>query len=167
MMNSAIGALKGKQAMNADDIRKLKVGYEDKTSDLKVKLKEARKLEKNLEEAVAEKKRITDLQNAKRKRKMAINVFALFLHFKNVYLKNGLFSFKATESSIFRSSTNDRQKARAKELICREEYTKQVYIYNDNRKHIFGDFLPKLCEKAEEVYRKQVCHFLFIESRIW
>ena len=86
MMNSAIGALKGKQAMNADDIRKLKVGYEDKTSDLKVKLKEARKLEKNLEEAVAEKKRITDLQNAKRKRKMAINVFALFLHFKNVYL---------------------------------------------------------------------------------
>ena len=63
--------------MNADDIRKLKVGYEDKTSDLKLKLKEARKLEKNLDEAVAEKKRIADLQNAKKKRKMAVNFKSL------------------------------------------------------------------------------------------
>ena len=54
--------------MNSDDIRKLKIGYEDKTTDLKQKLKEARKLEENLNRAITEKKRITDLQEAKRKR---------------------------------------------------------------------------------------------------
>ena len=67
-MNFAIGALKTKQQMNSDDIRKLKIGYEDKTSDLKQKLKEAKKLEENLNRAITEKRRITDLQEAKRKR---------------------------------------------------------------------------------------------------
>lgn len=68
VMNFAIGALKTKQQMNSDDIRKLKIGYEDKTSDLKQKLKEAKKLEENLNRAITEKRRITDLQEAKRKR---------------------------------------------------------------------------------------------------
>jgi hypothetical protein len=68
VMNSAIGVLKAKQHMNSDDIRKLKIGYDDKTTDLKQKLKEARKLEENLNRAIAEKRRITDLQEAKRKR---------------------------------------------------------------------------------------------------
>ena len=68
VMNSAISALKAKQHMNSDDIRKLKIGYEDKTTDLKQKLKEARKLEENLNRAIAEKRRITELQEAKRKR---------------------------------------------------------------------------------------------------
>jgi len=67
-MNFAIGALKTKQQMNSDDIRKLKIGYEDKTSDLKQKLKESKKLEENLNRAITEKRRITDLQEAKRKR---------------------------------------------------------------------------------------------------
>lgn len=79
-------------------------------------------------------------------------------------VSNVLEFIRATKSSFFRSATKDRQTARAKELICREEYTKQVYIYNDNRKHIFGDFMPKLCEKAEEIYRKQVGQFLFLDD---
>ena len=64
-VNSAIESLKEKKTLNENDIQKVKLAYEDETSDLKLKLREGRKLKNNLEKAVAESNRI---KNAKRKR---------------------------------------------------------------------------------------------------
>ena len=64
-VNSAIESLKEKKTLNENDIQKVKLAYEDETSDLKPKLRDARKLKNNLDKAVAESNRI---KNAKRKR---------------------------------------------------------------------------------------------------
>ena len=65
IVNSAMESLKEKKTLNENDIQKVKLAYEDETSDLKLKLREGRKLKNNLEKAVAESNRI---KNAKRKR---------------------------------------------------------------------------------------------------
>ena len=77
-----------------------------------------------------------------------------------------LFEIKAMKSSIIGITTNARQNAAAKEQVCREDLIQQINVYHDSRTEIFGDFLHKLCEEAEEIYRKQVCFLLFIESDI-